>query len=72
MHFLVGDTAKFPVIYNDENMEEIIGLVHDNIALSKTDWNSQEISWEFERHCLTNKNGHPGRDQHQRHADQGG
>lgn len=52
MHFLAGDTAKFPVIYDPNYVDEINALVQENIELSMEDWDSQETSWGFKHNCL--------------------
>lgn len=53
MHFLAGDTAKFPVVFgNESEMGQIRQLVRKNITLAKEDWDLSEISWEFEKHPL--------------------
>lgn len=44
-----GSILKVPYIANQED-DRIIGLVSDNIELSKTEWNSFEISWDFATH----------------------
>ncbi len=45
-----GDIAKLPLIQNDSGIVD--GLVKDNIAMSKNDWDAFETSWDFERHPL--------------------
>lgn len=42
--------SKIPIIKGRVN--EIDILVRDNIALSRTDWDSFETSWDFKRHPL--------------------
>lgn len=41
-----GDVDKLPVI-KDKNYKEIITLSKQNVELSKIDWDSYEISWDF-------------------------
>lgn len=50
MSFEVGQIASIPVLYKP-NLE-IDRLVHNSIELSKTDWDSYETSWDFERNPL--------------------
>lgn len=52
LHFQWGDIAKFPVIYNKDNENNISLLVEDNNVLSKEDWDSFETSWDFKTHPL--------------------
>lgn len=49
----VGEVATIPVIVaSDEVVQEVVEIVKENIALSKRDWDSKEISWDFARHPL--------------------
>ncbi len=50
--FQVGDVAEIPIIVDDLKKEKIDNLVEENIALSRTDWDSNEISWNFKKHPL--------------------
>ncbi|MFC0212425.1 BREX-1 system adenine-specific DNA-methyltransferase PglX [Paenibacillus chartarius] len=51
INFTVGDVAKVPVIYPDKNkIDKINQIVNENISLSKEDWDSSEISWDFISH----------------------
>lgn len=50
LHYQVGDVARVPVLI--DNVEALSGLVQDNVNLSKTDWDSFETSWDFQRHLL--------------------
>ena len=49
------DLSKLPIIINDEYLAEINNLVKKNIDLSKDDWNSYEISWNFARNKIVRK-----------------
>ncbi len=49
-HFLAGDAAKMPVIYEDR--EIIHSYTKECIEISKQDWDSFELSWDFQRHPL--------------------
>jgi hypothetical protein len=51
LDFHEGPMAKVPVV-NSDNEGEIIGLVKDNVRISKNEWDSYEISWDFKRHPL--------------------
>lgn len=50
LHYQVGDVVRVPVLI--DNVEALSGLVQDNVNLSKTDWDSFETSWDFQRHPL--------------------
>jgi len=48
----VGDIAKLPVKVKAEWKEKVDKIVQSNIEISKDDWDSFEISWDFRRHPL--------------------
>ena len=48
----VGDIQKIPVIEDSELYEEINNLVNQCINASKEDWDSYEISWDFQKNPL--------------------
>ena len=52
----VIDLQRVPIkISKEENLiNSIYNIVEENIRLSKTDWDSFETSWDFERHPLIN------------------
>lgn len=47
-----GDVANIPVIVSKEDKPLIEKLVSRNIEISKNDWDSFEISWDFKSHPL--------------------
>ena len=49
IHYTAGSMAKFPVWTADCN---IANTVQDNIAMSKSDWDSYETSWDFKKNPL--------------------
>ena len=51
LDFHEGPMAKVPVLA-DKDINEVISLVGHNIIISKTDWDSFEISWDFAIHPL--------------------
>jgi len=55
IHYSNGDVANIPVIQDESSKEKIVNLTEQNIALSKTDWDSFETSWDFVRHPLVRK-----------------
>ena len=50
INFQAGDIAKLPIIINKNQITNVETLVQDNINISKNDWDSFEISWDFETH----------------------
>lgn len=52
LDFHEGPMSKVPVIFSKENNESVISLVNSCIELSHKDWDSSEISWDFEEHPL--------------------
>lgn len=52
MNYESGNLSKIPVIFSDNHKLPIDELVQQNISLSKTDWDSFETSWDFEKHPL--------------------
>lgn len=47
-----GPLGRTPVIIDKPQKPNIEKLVEQNISLSKTDWDSFETSWDFEKHPL--------------------
>lgn len=52
LNFNAGDIANLPLLFEKNRTEEIISLANECIDISKRDWDSFEVSWEFERHPL--------------------
>ena len=54
LHYLAGDMEKLPFILckNQNHKNRIDSIVHENIQISKDDWDSFETSWDFEQHPL--------------------
>lgn len=52
INYQCGDIANIPVEINKDNYEQVTQLAQNSVALSKTDWDSNEISWDFRRHPL--------------------
>lgn len=52
LNYEAGHIASLPIIRNKTSYSEVRKLVHENISLSKTDWDSFETSWDFVRHPL--------------------
>lgn len=47
-----GTVSRLPFIYDLENASEIISKTKQCIDISKSDWDSYENSWDFQRHPL--------------------
>ena len=52
LNFNVGDLVKIPIADDDNRQEDVVDLVDECRSLSKNDWDSFELSWEFGRHPL--------------------
>ena len=55
LHFKLNDYAKIPLIQGKHNCTDIYNFVDENIAFSRTDWDSYETSWDFQRHPMLNR-----------------
>ncbi len=50
IHYLAGDLSKFPIRLADKSKVDIV--VKNNICISKNEWDSFEVSWDFQHHPL--------------------
>ena len=50
-----GTLNQVPIIIVEKYKEKVDLLVKENISLSKTDWDSFETSWDFEKHPLVSE-----------------
>ena len=50
MNFEAGHVASLPIITSIRDVNEVTALCHENVAISKQEWDSFETSWDFERH----------------------
>jgi len=58
INYQAGDIGRLPLYVVDDKYRDIINNVEQNISISKTDWDSFETSWDFEKHPLiTYKSG---------------
>lgn len=48
LNFQVRDVRNLPIVFEDIKL--VNKLADENIEVSKNDWNSNEISWDFEKH----------------------
>ena len=53
MHYLVGNISALPIIY--QKNEDVDKLANKNISISRTDWDSYETSWDFQRHPMLSR-----------------
>ena len=52
LHYSTGHIPQIPYIENKESNQQIILLVKENIKISKSEWDSYELSWNFKKHPL--------------------
>lgn len=52
INYSAGPISRIPIILKDNNKDRIEKLSQINVAISKTDWNSFETSWDFKIHPL--------------------
>ena len=50
MSIVSGDIEKIPLIVNHK--DDVDPVVDENIRYSRVDWDSYEVSWDFQRHPL--------------------
>lgn len=55
-HYKLNDLNRIPIIQDLEKKNRVNKLVENNINASKTDWDSFETSWDFEKHPLVDAN----------------
>jgi hypothetical protein len=56
MNYQAGDIARLPVSMDNVSKNEIDILVAECVDIAKEDWDSFEISWDFNRHYLLKAN----------------
>ena len=52
MSFTNGDLVRIPMVVDESRKDTVTKLVKECIVYSKADWDSFEISWDFEEHPL--------------------
>lgn len=52
LNIMVGQVNSMPLLETRENRDRIFELLDNIIDISKADWDSFEISWDFKRHPL--------------------
>lgn len=53
LNYQAGNIKSLPIIFSRE--KEVDDIVEKNIGISKKDWDSFEISWDFQHHPLIRK-----------------
>jgi hypothetical protein len=57
LNFEPGQIGSYPIIQSREHHDEVVRLVDLNRELTKSDWDSFEASWDFEKHPLVPRSG---------------
>ena len=52
--FHEGPIGKIPVLISHDDINLVVQMVHQNIEVSKQDWDSYETSWNFKQSILVN------------------
>lgn len=52
INYTKSDIEKLPIIFKEEKVKTIIGIVQNCIEISKDDWNTHETSWDFQNNEL--------------------
>ena len=52
LNYEVGHIASFPIIRNSDCEAKVSELVQQNVRESKNEWDSYEVSWDFQRDPL--------------------
>ena len=55
LNYEVGHIASFPIIIDHDGMGIIDDLVEENIRISKEEWDSYEVSWDFMKNPLVTR-----------------
>ena len=55
LNYNAGDIANLPIIISENHDAQLMKMCKDCIRLSKDDWDSFEVSWDFQRHPLLRK-----------------
>ena len=52
MAFVIGDMKRIPIRYDEEIQCAFTPIVENNIEIAQREWNSFEVSWDFDKHPL--------------------
>lgn len=58
INYQVRDIFSIPIILDIFENNRIIELVNENIEITKSEWDSYETSWDFQKHPLINYDMH--------------
>ncbi len=56
VNFQVGNIGDLPLLMNESIKPDIEKMAQECIALSKADWDDQELSWDFTMHPFVRLN----------------
>lgn len=56
MNLQSTDVAKLPLILDYQLKKDVLKMTQSNVKITKQDWDSFEVSWDFKRHPLVNGN----------------
>ncbi|WP_137744599.1 BREX-1 system adenine-specific DNA-methyltransferase PglX [Robertmurraya siralis] len=54
MNYEVGNVSNIPILFDELELIEVNNLAKQAVELSKNDWDSFEMSWDFIQHPLIN------------------
>jgi len=58
LNYQIGDIKRFPIIEPENTQKEYIdSLTNKCVSISKNDWDSFEVSWDFKKHPLLTHKG---------------
>ena len=52
INYQCGDIANIPVILDNTKIDAVEQIATENIEISRKDWDSSEMSWDFKKHPL--------------------
>ena len=52
LNFEVDQIATYPILLDERRESNVCALVSEERSLSKSDWDTFELSWDFKRHLL--------------------
>ncbi|MCL2156394.1 MAG: BREX-1 system adenine-specific DNA-methyltransferase PglX [Methanobrevibacter sp.] len=52
LNYEVGHISSLPIIFSEDKLQTIKGIVKKNIDLSKDEWDNFETSWNFKKHPI--------------------
>ena len=52
LNFEVGQIAAYPIVFSENRYSDVNTIVEECRSLSRSDWDSAEVSWDFKHHPL--------------------